>query len=359
MGLRPLYFLSMKKVILLFLIIFPLFAHGQISISNLNEATTINSSDLFLLTQGSSSKKLKYNTLQTKILSTVIPWSDTLINGKMVSKYHLYNQLLPKINWIDTIAPNGKLLKFVENHDGTGTFDSSKLVTKYDLASSNLQITANTVTAGVTSGVAIEGGSYDGVALYGLSQIGMPLYIKHANGNTNYFIRADNYLNSPKFTVNYNGDITTTGLLTYKFCHAVGSADSINYTPTVTQNLYTKINTGSFVIHDTLGITIRGDSLKVQYAGDYKVTCWMSATTSNANDKLRVRLYSNNIPNTTSIGRWIINSNGTGNGQSENFMWYKKSVTANTWFSVRITNLTASRNPNITDFKIYIEKVPE
>lgn len=131
MGLRPLYFLSMKKVILLFLIIFPLFAHGQISISNLNEATTINSSDLFLLTQGSSSKKLKYNTLQTKMLNTVIPWSDTLINGKMVSKYYLYNQLLTKINWIDTLSPNGKLLKFVNNHSGTSLVDTLKLITKY------------------------------------------------------------------------------------------------------------------------------------------------------------------------------------------------------------------------------------
>jgi len=229
---------------------------------------------------------------------------------------------------------------------GSGSTDTIKTI----ILPSNQEYQIMTREAGLFGLNDSEGSSF----IYSTNQhngIGM--------NSDNITINSTQIINLESPSIHASGNVSFSGLLTYKFCHAVGSSDSINYTPIVTQNLYTKINTGVFAVHDTLGIIIRGDSLKVQYAGDYKIHCWLSATTSNANDKLRIRLYTNNSPNATSLGRWIINSAGTGNGQSQNFMWYKKSMAANTWISIRITNLTASRNPNITDFKVYIEKVPE
>lgn len=73
MGLRPLYFTYMKKILLLLLVI-PTLSYGQIKISNLTEATGINSTDLFLLTQGAASKKLKFSTLQYKLFN-IIPYA--------------------------------------------------------------------------------------------------------------------------------------------------------------------------------------------------------------------------------------------------------------------------------------------
>jgi hypothetical protein len=61
----------MKKYILFLLLIIPILGFGQIKISGLSEATGINSTDLFLLTQGAASKKLKFSTLQYKMFNTV------------------------------------------------------------------------------------------------------------------------------------------------------------------------------------------------------------------------------------------------------------------------------------------------
>ena len=149
------------------------------------------------------------------------------------------------------------------------------------------------------------------------------------------------------------------GDVIWDFVHAVGSADSLSYTSSgSTQNIYYKINTTAFVSHEADGITIAGDSMKILTAGDYKVYIWICATSANANDKLRIRMYKNNAPLSPSAGRFIINSQGTGNSETESFMWYQ-TFAVNDWLSWRIANLTGARASNITDFKIYIEKVPE
>jgi len=134
---------------------------------------------------------------------------------------------------------------------------------------------------------------------------------------------------------------------------------SIAYTSTgSTQNVYYKINTGVFNWRESDGITTAGDSAKILTAGDYKVHIWLAATSSNANDKLRVKSYKNNAALPTSAGRFIINSNGPGNADTKYFMWYE-TLAVNDWLSWRIANITGARASNITDFKIYIEKVPE
>ena len=85
---------------------------------------------------------------------------------------------------------------------------------------------------------------------------------------------------------------------------------------------------------------------------------WLAVSSSNTNDKLRVKLYVNHVPLSTTLGRLLINSSGTGNQQTNTFMWYRTCV-ANEYIAFWITNLTGGRACIITDFKIYIEKAPE
>lgn len=152
-------------------------------------------------------------------------------------------------------------------------------------------------------------------------------------------------------SIDFEGD------LLYNFIHCVGSADSVNYNTGATQNYYYKIAAG-ITWRESDGLTSAGDSVKILKAGDYKISIWLSATTSNANDKMRVKLYVNNAPVATSLGRFIINSNGTGNGDTRHFMWYR-TCSVNDYLSFRITNQTGARACNITDIKVYVEKVPE
>jgi hypothetical protein len=142
--------------------------------------------------------------------------------------------------------------------------------------------------------------------------------------------------------------------------HAVGSADSIAYTVGGTANTYYKIATGAFTWREADGLTCAGDSARILTAGDYTVGCWLAATTSNTNDQIRVKIYVNNTPQATSLGRWIINSTGSSSYVGVSYyMWYLVGATANSYISIHATNLSGNRAIDVKDFKIYIEKKPE
>jgi hypothetical protein len=64
----------MKKSILIFFLIIPILSYGQIKISQLTEATNLNYTDLFLLNQGSVSKKLQLSNLQYKLFN-IVPYA--------------------------------------------------------------------------------------------------------------------------------------------------------------------------------------------------------------------------------------------------------------------------------------------
>ena len=166
--------------------------------------------------------------------------------------------------------------------------------------------------------------------------------------------------NDSTFWVDTKGGINSTGDLKYNFIHCVGSADSlVSYSVGGTQNVYYKVNTTAFVSREADGISIIGDSIKILTAGAYRVDCWLAATTSNANDKVRVKLYINNAKSANSLGRWMINSQGTGNESTSAYSWYKDDFAANDYLSVRVANITGARAVNITDIKLIVSKIPE
>ena len=161
-----------------------------------------------------------------------------------------------------------------------------------------------------------------------------------------------------------NGDLTITGDLKYNFKHAVGSADSVAWATGSTQNVYYKINTGAFVSHEADEMVILGDSIQTantgSEVGDYLIICSLAITSANQNDKLRGKLYINNVAAPLAgIGRWIINSNGAGLADASTYFWYKVSMPSLAWISVRVANQSASRAMTVQDFKLYVEKKPE
>lgn len=148
--------------------------------------------------------------------------------------------------------------------------------------------------------------------------------------------------------------------LEYNYIHAVGSADSLTSVSIGgTQNIYYKVNTsGAMSWHECNGLTCAGDSIRIITPGHYLITPMLSITTSNINDVLRIKLYKNGSALPTSLGRWIINSQGAGLGSSRNFFWYYE-FSKDDYLSVRITNQTGSRAITINDFKLLIQKIPE
>ena len=153
-------------------------------------------------------------------------------------------------------------------------------------------------------------------------------------------------------------DLNVTGDLTYDFIHADGSADSlVGFSVGGTQFVYYKIATGAMTWHEADGVTAVADSVTIIAPGHYRVHCWLNATTSNANDQIKTALF---INDTISINgaRWIINSGGTGIGETKYFMWYR-DLAADDVLDIRTSNITGARAVSVVDFQLYIEKVPE
>ena len=171
-----------------------------------------------------------------------------------------------------------------------------------------------------------------------------------------------------KYFLTYN---IGTGEIKYShLIHGVGSADSIidgsanNYIAIGgSQNIYYKISTaaaasGAFTSHEADGVLMQGDSIKILTAGDYRIDIFIALTTSNANDKIRIKLYINNLPSISTIGRFLLNSGGSGNPSSREYSWYKKFA-VNDWLSWRVVNISGARAVLVTDYKILITKMTE
>lgn len=156
-------------------------------------------------------------------------------------------------------------------------------------------------------------------------------------------------------TVHYN--VNVKGDFKYEFQHAVGSADAITYTPTVTQNVYTKL-LPNITWHDADGIVATTDSVKIYSTGDHSVMMSITLSGTNVNDYWRVGIKRNGVLITTA-GRFRFRTVTSGVTDTRSYFWYLPHLTANDWLSFWITNETGSRNPTITDFKIEIDKKPE
>jgi hypothetical protein len=156
---------------------------------------------------------------------------------------------------------------------------------------------------------------------------------------------------------NLRGDLTIVGNLKYGFIHAVGSVDATSYTPSVSQNVYTKL-VPTIVWREQDGLTCR-DSIQILTAGDYRVDVSIALSGNNANDFWRLKVYKNGVAFSPELGRFRWRNTSSGVTDTRSYFWYLTGLAANDWISFRITNETASRNPTITDMKVYIEQKPE
>lgn len=155
-----------------------------------------------------------------------------------------------------------------------------------------------------------------------------------------------------KIAMSSNGDFT------YTLPYCEGNADSINYTITVgAQNVYYKINSGLVNWREVDGYTCQGDSVQIPITGTYKIETFISATTNNANDFIRLRIFINNTKPTGSYGRFIIVSNGNTAVTVPSYYNANFKLNAGDWISWRVTNLTAIKDIKIGDIKFILTKL--
>ena len=154
--------------------------------------------------------------------------------------------------------------------------------------------------------------------------------------------------------------VRDSGAIEYNFAHAIMSADSVAYTPTVAKDVYTKLVPGS-ACHEADYITCQGDTLTILtgFDGDYRIDISIRLSGANVNDAWRIKIYKNSLPQPTSVGRFVFRTTSAGEPDTRYFFWYLDDLVAGDDISFYITNLTASRNPTITDFKVYAEQKPE
>lgn len=156
---------------------------------------------------------------------------------------------------------------------------------------------------------------------------------------------------------NLRGDLTIAGNLKYGFIHAVGSVDATSYTPVVTQNIYTKL-VPSIIWREEDGVHCH-DSVQILTTGDYRLDISIALSATNVNDFWRIKIYKNGAAYSPELGRFRWRSMAANITDTRSYFWYLIGCTANDWISFRITNETGSRNPTITDFKVYLEQKPE
>ena len=154
-------------------------------------------------------------------------------------------------------------------------------------------------------------------------------------------------------TLRINADVS------YNLPHGVFSADSVNVTSVITPlGHYTKM-LPTMTAREADYLTFAGDTITIIKAGDYEVYSNMCVTTSNQNDRLQIKVFKNGVPYSPALGRFIIQSEGTGITSSHGYLWYATGCAVGDKLSFYITNLTAARNAVISDMKVVIKRMPE
>lgn len=379
----------MKKILLF--LFFPVLLQAQtvVKISNLPAATTIQNSDLFILNQGTTTKKLQYSVLANVIQDSVTrqladtaaairaiidpggiadsSWNsikvgtgdDTAViktDGTIHQYYNGSQVLYSGING-SLYSLGTKEYGYISGVGiGCAGITSSTFMDSFKIALQSY-VPLNEKFISISSNGIWQKKYEDSYTAWSfVTDSSFSLHKKSPLGAERYSVESTAFgitqtAGTTKFNTDTLGNANFTGYVNSKKVYAVGRADSINYTVGGTQNIFYKINTGALTIKDTSWMFIRGDSIQVKVAGDYEVDVSMAATTSNANDKIRVRLFVSNAVMSPALGRWMINSPGTGNQQTENCpFWYARALPYGAWLSIRIQNQTGNRAINISDF---------
>ena len=154
------------------------------------------------------------------------------------------------------------------------------------------------------------------------------------------------------------GDLHVEGDLIYEFIHAYGGVAGADVTPDMTQNVYLKLNPGSTWL-EIDGMSCTGDSITILTDGDYYIDISLAISGANQNDFWRVKPYVNSVAYASEVSafRWRVTTAGV--SDTRDYFWYLRDLDADDVISFWITNETGSRDPTISQFKIYIEKKPE
>jgi hypothetical protein len=150
-------------------------------------------------------------------------------------------------------------------------------------------------------------------------------------------------------TVDSTGTMIVTNDVSYSLRHAFVQYTS-DYTPAVTQNVYTKI-TPTFTTLEASNITVAGDSLTIVTAGDYYAVFHATVRGSNGDD-FTVQLRVNNV----SVKTVRVTTTGTSNYQPVPLQYYIKNLVAGDDIAFWVTNTANNNDPTFSDISVYIRK---
>lgn len=164
--------------------------------------------------------------------------------------------------------------------------------------------------------------------------------------------------NTARMTIDASGNVQMTGLLAYNFIHGACYVEAINYTPAVTQNLYTQIvPSPSMTVSEQHGLTISNSTITIATAGDYKVDIVVTMTCPGNSDDFRVKMYKNGFA-TGVPGSNRVSPGGSNQYAELSYFWYLP-LAAGDVLTFWVTNTANDNDPTISDMKIYLEKKPE
>lgn len=249
-------------------------------------------------------------------------------NGRTRTKGYLYggyNSLNPN-NGDSTLKFQGNLQAFNFNSYGASDFQ------------------ATNVTPLTSRAFGVSGAT--GSIIYSQSGISLITNTETANtSNLAEFRRND----VAQATISSTGKLTLLGDLTYNMRHAFLNA-AANYTPAVTQNIYTKI-LPTFTAIELMNMTFAGDTLTITTAGDYILTYTYTISGANGDD-FTVQIRKNNV----AVCESRQTTTATNNYQTVTMIWYFEATSVNDRISLYVTNTASNGDPTLSNQRLYIRK---
>lgn len=153
-----------------------------------------------------------------------------------------------------------------------------------------------------------------------------------------------------------NGNITSTGDISYRLRHLHAYFSDSSITINITQNTFTHITNAFynlFITGEASYVTFIGDSITVQTPGDYFLDFRFDGSSATSNDDFEFKLYKNNSPVLGSFDSQTTGAITTLNG---GWIWYLHDLVEGDDLKIMVTNKNDNDDLVLEDAVIYFKK---
>lgn len=296
--------------------------------------------------------------------STYQRWSDTTANGKSATKYYVDSN-----NSLD--AKKSTSISTGNGLSGGGNLSTSRtLLLDTTLAQTRNRSLVQTTDTAKALRIKINERALKSTTLsngYGINSIGdlstnrtvsvdtaNIVSKSHLQSNYKKIGKDTNYVKSIGDTI--YGNLAIRGDINFKSRHGYMYFSGQSVTIIATQNIWYRVTNATknlFTVSEADFITIRGDSIIINYAGSYLITGTL--TFSGGNDvEQAVRLYKNG----NAIGAYIgMVGKGAGREITIPFVFYSEDSAVNDKLELRTSNLDDNSDPVLIGGTLFIQKL--